>query len=277
MSEAVTLPSGRTYLYRLPGGVNPTSPAPVVLVLHALGIDAASMEDVTGLSDLADSAGFVAVYPNANVGPNPFAGAFFPERLPYWNAGPQFSAAGTDDVAFLSKQVLDTDLPKRANVDRKRTYVVGMSNGGMMAYRLAAELSDRFAAMAAVSGALLSPRFEPSVAAMPVLHVHGTADQIVPYAGVDATMAACAAYNGCNPTPSVVALPPAGVPLAVEKVDYGKGTSGAEVVLYRVVGGGHTWPQQRKPVVFQARLGPITPNLDANRTIWEFFQKYHRP
>src|SRR5262245_31303877 len=126
--------SGRTYHYHLPGGDNPASPAPVVLVLHALGIDGKTMQSATNLSVLSDSAGFIAVYPDASEGPNPLPDVLPVERVRYWNAGDPFDAAATNDVAFLGG-VLD-DLPKYANVDPKRTYVVGMSNGGMMAYKL---------------------------------------------------------------------------------------------------------------------------------------------
>jgi polyhydroxybutyrate depolymerase len=273
--------SGRTYHYHLPGGIDPASPAPVVLVLHALGINGDTMEWATGLSALADREGFVAVYPDAAEGANPGL-PLLPDHIRFWNAGGIFSsAAATDDVAFLDK-VLDS-LEKQAKVDSKRTYVVGMSNGGMMAYKLAAELSGRFAAMAAVAGMLLTTEFKPTVAAMPVLHFHGTADPIVKYDGedwhpsVEASMAACARFNDCSLTPKMEKLQPENVPLAVEKLDYGKGTQGAEVVLYRVLGGGHTWPNQQPIPGFQDFLGAITPNIDANQTIWDFFKKYSLP
>src|SRR5262249_50319367 len=155
--------------------------APVVLVLHALGIDGETMETVTAFSKLADTEGFIAVYPDAELGTF-LGGGNFPNPTPLWNVGGLFSSTA-DDVTFLGK-VLE-DLPKQAKVDPKRTYVVGMSNGGMMTYKIAAELSGRFAAMAAVAGTHLAPEWKPVTSAMPVLHMHGTSDQIVAYDGGD--------------------------------------------------------------------------------------------
>src|SRR5207253_11219090 len=113
-----------------------------------------------------------------------------------WNAGALFRLAGNraDDIAFL-REMLD-DLGKMVNVDAKRVFATGMSNGGMMCYRLAAEMADRIAAIAPVAGTMAVPRGEPK-RAMAVLHFHGTEDVRVAYvpnrgarfrSGVDETM-----------------------------------------------------------------------------------------
>src|SRR5207248_5222098 len=113
-----------------------------------------------------------------------------------------------DDVAFVA-QLLD-DLAAVAHVDAKRVYATGMSNGAMMAYRLAAELSERIAAVAPVAGVLTVARCEPK-RPVSVLHFHGTEDALVPLDGkyknapaffklrsVEETTALWAKVNGCD-------------------------------------------------------------------------------
>ena len=125
-----------------------------------------------------------------------------------WNAGGfQGKEGKPDDVAFIAK-VLD-DLATVVNVDPKRVYVTGMSNGGMMCYRLAAELSDRIAAIAPVAGTMAIDNYHPK-RPVPVMHFHGTADKLVPFGGpgsgtpkflgfksVEDTIKICAKANGC--------------------------------------------------------------------------------
>jgi polyhydroxybutyrate depolymerase len=269
----------RDYGYHLPNGSNPTAPAPVVLVLHALGIDADAMEEATGLSDSADQNGFVAVYPNGTLRPSPIPD-LFPglASIRYWSAGGIFTIPEVDDVAFLAG-VLE-DLPKHANVDTNRVYVAGMSNGAMMAYRLAARLSDKVRAVAAVGGVILSADWKPTAGHMSVLHVHGTDDPIVKFGGgvwhqsVENSVLMCAQFNQCGAVSKGPPLPSSG-PLSVEKWDYGTGTSGGKVILYVVNKGGHTWPSQRLtariPPSLLSRLGNISTNLDTNAVIWSFF------
>src|SRR5207253_10920746 len=120
-----------------------------------------------------------------------------------WNAGALFRLAGNraDDIAFL-REMLD-DLGKMVNVDAKRVFATGMSNGGMMCYRLAAEMADRIAAVAPVAGTMAVPKAEPK-RPIAVLHFHGTEDVLVPYMpnrgmrlmkGVDETMSLWAKAN----------------------------------------------------------------------------------
>ena len=100
-----------------------------------------------------------------------------------WNSGgfrARMAEGRPDDVTFVAK-LLD-DLATVVNVDPKRVYATGMSNGGMMCYRLAAELSDRIAAIAPVSGTMAIDDYKPK-RPVPVMHFHGTADNIVPFNG----------------------------------------------------------------------------------------------
>jgi len=266
----------RSYHFHLPKNYDVAKPTPVVLVLHGAGTNGKIMELFCGMSAQADQSGFIAVYPN---------GTGSGEIFLTWNAGAfpgPLANKRPNDINDLNA-VLD-DLAKVANVDRKRTYVCGMSNGGMMAYRAAAEMSHRFAAMANVAGTLVLDKWEPKHP-MPVLHIHGTEDGLVPFKGsdkkappfllfpsVEDNVKTCCTFNGCDATPKVTELAKDKDKYQVTKKDYGKGKNGAEVVLYVIEGGGHTWPGRAAPTV----LGPSTNNIRANEVIWEFFRRYSR-
>jgi hypothetical protein len=125
----------RSYIVHVPPKHDPKQPTPVVLAFHGAWTNAPLMALSTGLSAKADEAGFIVVYPNGS-GKDDF--------FLFWNCGGYrgpVPGKRPDDVAFV-KAILD-DLATLANVDPKRIYATGMSNGGMMCYRLAAELSER--------------------------------------------------------------------------------------------------------------------------------------
>jgi polyhydroxybutyrate depolymerase len=183
-------------------------------------------------------------------------------------------------VAFIGK-LLD-DLATVVNVDEKRVYACGMSNGAMMCYRLAAEMSDRIAAIAPVAGTIAVRESQPA-RPVPVIHFHGTNDKLVPYetaAGkvrasfrgmsVEDSISTWAKLNDCDDSSKATdVLSKPEDDLKVTRTIYGPGMNGAEVVLIVVEGGGHTWPG-RKPRF----RGKSALNLPANDLIWEFFEKH---
>lgn len=261
----------RSYHVTIPATYDPTKPTPVVLALHGASMNGRIMEAFSGLSSKAEEAGFIVVYPNG--GP----GAFFL----LWNSGSfpgPLRKKNFDDVGFLAK-LLD-DLATVVNVDTKRVYCIGLSNGGMMAYRIAAELSERIAAVASIGGTMVCEECKPK-RAVPVLHFHGTKDTLVPYAGVakelvkmrsvDDTVQSWIKVNGCKAEPLVTELPTPHDAFKVTRKSYNGGKNGSEVVLYVIEGGGHVWPGRPSPGGF---LGPTTYNINANDLIWEFFQKH---
>ncbi len=153
----------RYYLVHVPPKYDNSKPTPVVVILHGGWSNAAIMVIFCGLNAKADDAGFVAVYPNGlNLCWNSFV-------LP----GPR---SMPDDVKFIGK-VLD-DLGTVINVDKRRVFATGMSNGAMMCYRLAAEMPDRFAAVAPVSGTISIVPFRPK-GPISLIHFHGTQDKFV--------------------------------------------------------------------------------------------------
>jgi polyhydroxybutyrate depolymerase len=264
----------RFYLLHLPPAYDPKKPTPVVLAFHGAAMNGGMMVGFSGLSKKADEAGFVVVYPYGTG-----VGGVFLTFNAWADPRPQGPA---DDVAYTAK-LLD-DLATVVNVDTKRVFATGMSNGAMMCYRLAAELSDRIAAIAPVAGTLAIPQCNPK-RPVPVMHFHGTADRIVPFNGpdqrttrfirmksVEETIQIWVKLNGCPVEPKITDLPDtAHDGTSIRKQVYGPGTDGAEVVLLAINGAGHTWPGMQPPVGF---IGKSTKNIWANELIWEFFSRH---
>ncbi len=267
---------GRSYLVHVPPQYVADSPTPVVLAFHGGGANARTMVAFSGLDQKADRSGFIVVYPEGT-------GRF--ERMLTFNAGNccgQAAALQVDDVAFV-RHVLD-DLERIANVDRHRVFATGMSNGGMMAYRLAAEMSDRIAAIAPVSGPMGTKECRPG-RPVSVMHFHGDADEFAPFAGgrgrgpsgtdfhsVDHSVSAWVEANGCGKTPRTIQLPDReNDGTTVRQVRYESGREGAEVVLVVIEGGGHTWPGNEPRM---RSLGVSTRDISANDMMWEFFQRH---
>lgn len=262
------------YVYT-PSGDPPTSGWPVVLALHGSGTDARFMYHFCGLHHTAEAERFVVVYPNGT-------GRVMAARG--WNAGDKVGYAarqGVDDLRFFDH--LLNHLTTRYPVDPNRVYAAGMSNGGMMCFRLAVELAGRFAAIASVAGTMLRLENSPTVPT-PLVHIHGTHDQYVLYQGgpgpkslargdypsVAETVRTWVEVNGANPHAVTEALPlMVEDGTHVERTQHTKQTDqGAEVLLYTIHGGGHTWPGQYQGPDY---LGPVSGNLDTNWAIWEFF------
>jgi polyhydroxybutyrate depolymerase len=262
----------RSYLVHIPPSYDPKTPTPVVLALHSAAMNGSMMARFCGLNEKSDRSGFVVVYPNGT-GSTPL--------FLYWDAG-GVRGRPSDDVGYVAR-LLD-DLGTVVNVDSRRVFATGMSNGAMMCYRLAAELSDRIAAIAPVAGTMALESCQPH-RPVPVLHFHGTKDGLVLFGGpderipknlkflsVDDSVRAWARANGCPETPTVAKLPDlADEGTTVVKKSFGPGKDGAEVILYIIEGGGHTWPGRDPRVRF---LGKSTRDISANDLIWEFFLRH---
>jgi len=264
----------RTYLVHVPKGYDPKKPAPVVLALHGAATNGPMMVWLSGLNKKADEASFIVVYPSGT-GTGPFL---------IWNAGGfkrKMAEGKADDVAFIGK-LLD-DLGAGVKIDEKRIYACGMSNGGMMCYRLAAELSDRIAAIAPVAGTIAIDKSKPK-RPVPIIHFHGSKDNIVPFErtkgktpsfiefkSVEDSIQTWVKLNGCNEKPKTDVLSKDGDEMKVTRTSYSGGKNGAEVVLVVIEGGGHTWPGRRPPL---GLLGKSALNISANDLIWEFFKKH---
>jgi polyhydroxybutyrate depolymerase len=186
---------------KVPSGYDPAVPTPLVVALHGYSPNTTYVGAILGLDDLYDSAGFLLIEP---------AGTLDSQGDYFWNATDaccNFDANPVDDVAYIDGLV--DAIEAAYNVDPKRVFVIGHSNGGFMAHRLACDSADRFAAIISVAGATFedASRCAPS-RPVSVLQIHGTEDGTIAYAGaaIDGhaypgaveTVARWAALDGCT-------------------------------------------------------------------------------
>ncbi len=166
----------RRYTVHVPPSYNGKTPMPVVILLHGHAQNGEIIAKETKFNQMADKEGFIAIYPDART----WAGR---EDWRAWDTGNGLVPPGAkaDDVGFL-RHIID-QAEKDYVVDPKRIFMAGLSNGGMMTFRAAPELSDKIAAIAVVSGAM-SGNEPPPKQPISMLHIHGTEDRIVPYDGL---------------------------------------------------------------------------------------------
>lgn len=263
----------RTYWTYLPAGVSANSSVPLLFVLHGSAGSGEDMIAITqhGFERIADKEKFVVVYPDAL------------ERR--WN-----EQDGTaDDVGFLL--AIADKLAAESLIDKKRIFIAGISNGGMMAQRLACEHADRIAGIATVAGTLPEKLAKVCNPARPVpaLVIHGTADPIVPWNGgpvagfeefgkvlsARETVAVWAANNRCRGAAVTAASadrdPEDGTRIRTER--FTDCAAGVGVSFLIVEGGGHTWPGgfQYLPERF---IGRTSHDIGANQIIWDFFRQF---
>src|SRR5262245_19450092 len=267
----------RTCLIHVPKSYDGKKAVPVIVAFHGGASNAEQMVRFCGLNELSDAVGCLVVYPNGTGRVNTSL---------TWNGGNCCGYAfqnNVDDVAFV-KRLLD-DLESIAKVDGKRVYLTGMSNGAIMAYRVASELSERFAAVAPVAGPMGAEKCNPT-RPVSVIHFHGTDDEFAPFKGgkgprsvtqtdffsVEHTIKAWIRATGCKEGAEISVLREKSTnELGVIRKTFAGGKDGAEVVLIIVEGGGHTWPG-RVPAL--KVLGRSTTSISANEMMWEFFQKH---
>lgn len=268
----------RTAVACVPDGAAPVSGWPVVLAFHGGQSHPEMMRRFSGLDDLATQDRAVVVFP---------AGTGSREGLLTWNGGNccgEARADDSDDVGFV-EALLDA-VAARLPVDPRRVHAAGMSNGAMMAYRAAAELSGRIASIAPVAGPLALASIAPA-RPVPVLHFHGTLDQFTPLEGgigrrsvtrvshrpVVEGLLEWVHANGCCPAAERESVPCTDDGISIERFTWRSagGAAAGEVVFYRLEGAGHTWPGRRPDSFY---LGPSALSLDANSLIWEFFARH---
>ncbi len=267
----------RTFQYHLPPRVKPQ--APLVVSLHGRLGQGRSQAKLTGFDAVADASGFIVVYPDGV------------DRS--WADGRGTTPAdrqGVDDVGFLTALV--DHFIEQFGADRRRVYATGMSNGAMMSYRLACERADRFAAIGPVAGLMaqnLSASCSPS-RPVPVISFVGTEDPLMPFQGGPVSgdrgpvlseteaRARWATFNGCEGSPTVTQEPDRapGDGTRIRREALGPCRAGSEVVFYVVEGGGHTWPGGAQYLP-RGIIGRTSQELDASRTLWEFFQRFQLP
>lgn len=271
----------RTYGVYVPSGydLSGSTPAPVVLILHG-GFGSGTQAFTSArLAALADARGVIVVYPD---------GVASPLNVRTWNAGAccgYAQSTGVDDVGFVGA-LLD-QIDGELCVDRRRIHATGMSNGAQLSHRLACDLSWRIASVAPVSGTDNTTTCAPT-RPVPVMHIHGTADQLSPYGGgmgcglsgndstsVPDTIARWQDRDGCRGGATPRFTEGDGV-----CETYGRCRNDTEVVLCRIANGGHNWPGGEPPVlsgIGDCPFGAQSTTFDASARALDFFALHPMP
>jgi polyhydroxybutyrate depolymerase len=188
----------------VPPGYDPAVPAPLLILLHGYSATGDLQEFYLDLSAEADARGYLYATPSGTKDSLGFN---------YWNATAaccDIDDSGVDDVAYL-RSLLD-DIEAIFNVDRKRVYFAGHSNGGFMAHRMACEYADKIAAIASLAGSTHADESDcQPTSPVATLNIHGTFDAIIRHRGgeilgdaypsAEETTARWATYNNCDDVP----------------------------------------------------------------------------
>ena len=283
-SGSIDTSDGRSRHYRLyvPASIDPSTPAPLVVALHGGLGSAEQFAANSGFDGLAEANGFLVVYPD---GIGAAADGSGPRT---WNGGSCCGAAvrlDVDDVGFIA--ILIDTVSTEHRVDPARRFAVGHSNGAILAYRLACQLSDRIVAIGLQSGTLGIDACSPS-RPVSVLHLHGGADTNIPIAGGVGTGISGVSYrpasvaidalvdaDGCDPL-AVVSEDPAD--RGVKATTWSGCREGTEVRFVLVEGATHAWMGHPATSPGATRLvGDPYLGFDASRAIWSFLAAHPRP
>ena len=246
--------------YRLVVPVASSGPRPLVVAMHGGLQSVEGLAEMSGLDLEAERSAFALVYPQGI------------QRT--WNAGRccgPAMRAGIDDVGFVVSLV--DRLVESEGVDPTRVYATGISNGGQLAYRLATERADRFAAIAPVAASMVNDG-RPAVP-VSVMHIHGTRDRMIPFDGgigdrslmrlsyppVREVVDRWRRFDNCETAAAVVREGPG-------EIETWTASDGTEVVLCTIERGGHIWPGPH------VRFPNAASGFDATAFIWRFFARH---
>lgn len=278
----------RQFQVHIPECYDRSKPAPVVFVFHGLGMNSTMMVGLSGFNGVSERNGCIVVYGDAAGG--------------RWYDG--MSGQAANDIAYV--EAILGRLGKIANIDRRRIYACGISNGGYFSQVLAGAMPDRIAAVGVVASTLME-RTAAGIQgrALPIVFILGSDDALIPWGdgrvkdlgklgevlglsslgsidnsvvrmggllSVPETLAFWTNHNNVGGTPRSSQLadkdPKDGT--RIKKEQWGSGAS--EVVLYTVEGGGHTWPGSINLKAISGVSGNISQDANGAELLWEFFQ-----
>ena len=245
----------REYLIYIPNSYDTIKSVPLLLNFHGFGGSANEFMDDADMRSLAASNSFILVYPQGSS----------LDGFSHWNACPigGDNKSDADDFGFV--EAIINKVSSQYNIDVERIYSAGYSNGGMMAYGLANYRSDLIAAVASVSGAMLDCIGSTSHP-MPVVHLHGTSDGVLPYNGsndwnsVQSTLEHWINFNNTTTNPTVSTVNSEGT--TIEHYVYDQGDRSVSVEHYKYIGGDHVWFS----AAFQGR--------NTSELVWDFVSQF---
>jgi polyhydroxybutyrate depolymerase len=245
----------REYLIHIPNSYDTTKSVPIVMNFHGLSQSVSDYINEADMRSLAESDTFILIYPQGS----------YLNGYSQWNACPigGDNKSDVDDFGFVEDLI--EEISSQYNVDMERIYAVGYSNGGMMAYGLANYKSDLIAAVASVSGAMLDCIGNTSHP-MPVLHLHGTDDYVLPYNGdkgfnsVQNTLDHWIDFNNTTTNPIISTEDSGG--MVIEHYVYDQGDNSVSVEHYKYIGGKHVWDIG----TFQGQ--------NTSELVWNFVSRY---
>ena len=275
----------RAYRVYVPDSL-PTTPCAAVLLLHGHGGSADQLMGVNGKQapyrlwmPIAEQEDLILIIPEGLIAPDGKQG---------WNDARNIATnPDSNDVDFLSK-LIET-VAESYPIDFNRVYATGVSNGGQMALRLAAEVPEKFAAVAAIAASNPDPIFaRPPQQPISVLLMNGTKDRFVPYDGgwvirdrgqvqsTDDSIQYWVTHNGCETTPSSVEYDDRSTVdrCTASRTLYKNATTNVEVALVKILDGGHTEPSIQQPYsrLFLAIVGRQNQDIEMADEVWTFFQ-----
>jgi polyhydroxybutyrate depolymerase len=266
----------REYILHIPKNIKPN--ASLVFVLHGLGGTNSLIREYTRMDMVADKNGFVVCYPQGTGSSE--STIYTKKGSSFWNVGYETHKNETvDDLSFIKS--LAIYLQQEYNLDPEKTFCTGMSNGGDMSSLLGCEAPDIIKAIAPITGCMMGWIYESCNKndPVPVFQVHGTADNTTYYDGDVDNRDKWGAYMGVESTikfwvdRNQCAISSIDTLADIDKKDgsfiitekHTNGINNNEVWFYKVIDGGHDWPQGWPP-------NSGNQDLNTSEEIWKFFQ-----
>ena len=248
----------RFYYFYVPDNLETNQSIPILFAFHGYGSSALRHLGYTNYMPIADRNNFIVVYPQ---------GESTSTLSAHWNVGGWTSKSPVKDLEFV-ETVIDL-LKDKIPIDETRIYSSGMSNGGYMGYHLACNLSNKFAAIASVTGSMTTSTYDncsPSHPT-PILQVHGLLDYVVPYNGntgsksIPDVMNYWSNYNSCNSDPDTLIKYDNYALIRYETYVNCLNNVNVKLILHPTMD--HTWPSINSH------------NISASNEIWEFVSQFN--
>jgi len=242
----------REFVLYIPNSYDGSSAVPILFNFHGFGGSASDYMLEADMRTLAESDTFILVYPQ---------GSCLDDGSSHWNACPVGgdNKSNADDFGFVESMI--NHISSQYNIDMARIYAAGYSNGGMMAYGLANYKSELIAAVASVSGSMLDC-FGATSHPMPVVHLHGTSDDVLPYNGSSDWSSAQSTLDHWINFNNTVLTPTVTIDNNIEHYVYDQGDSLVSVEHYKYIGGDHVWFS----ATFQGQ--------NTSEFVWNFVSRY---